>query len=282
MAPVTQHHAPCPVLNGLLEFGVVAGAVLAAHAVALDIGFVHHIEAQLVAKLIEYLGVGVVARTNGVDIGAFHHVEILIISLAGHCPAVVGVKVMPVDALDNDALAVDEQHVAFYLYLFEADADALRAECFSAAFEGNYELVEIRLLGRPALDVLLDVGESEHGLAARCGHFLRADLFHLAADAERGFDGAFGGRGVIAERHFKPESAVCVALVEGGVRKDIADAELLLAVNIYIAVDAGEEPHILILEVGAVRVAEYLDGYLIFAGLNVFGNVEFRGGHRAL
>ena len=168
MASVSEHHSLGSVAHRLGEIRVVARAVFAAHAVALNIRLVHHIEAELIAHIIELFAVGVVAGAYGVDVCLFHQVKILLISEIGHGPAVIGVKIVTVNALDDDLLPVDVEHIAFDLGFAEADFYCLGGEYLSALLEHDDELIEVGRLRAPGESVLLDIFIVKHGFAALC------------------------------------------------------------------------------------------------------------------
>ena len=125
MASVTEHHSFRSVFNCFTEFKVITGAVFAAYAVAFNVRFVHNVKTELVTKFIEKLCVGIMACADCIYVGTLHQMKVLIISFGGHVPAVVGVKIVAVNALDDNSFAVHIEHVALDFHLSETDADAL-------------------------------------------------------------------------------------------------------------------------------------------------------------
>ena len=74
------------------------------------------------------------------------------------------------------------------------------------------------------------------------------------------------------DRYVQP--AVPVGRVEAGLDLEIADADLGRGVEIDVALDAGQPPEVLALEIGAVRPAVDLDGQDVLARLEEPGDVE--------
>ena len=121
MTSVTEHHHLGSVDNCGGPKRIVAGDVLPADAVTFNVALVHNIKSKLVTKLVKERIVGIMACSDSVDISLFHKVEILIIPLPRHSPAVVGIKIVTVNTLDNDLLTVYIIYVSDYFNTLEAD-----------------------------------------------------------------------------------------------------------------------------------------------------------------
>ena len=122
VVPVTLHHAGAAVHEGVPVGVVVADGVLV--GVALEVGLVHHVEAQLVAERVEGGVVGVVRRPNGVDVVEPHQPQVVQHVLDGHGFARVGVMVVAVHAEDADRETVHQQLPVAHLH--PAQPDPLR------------------------------------------------------------------------------------------------------------------------------------------------------------
>ena len=91
--------------------------------VRLDVRLVDDVEAQLVGQVEEGRVVGVVRGAHGVEAVALHGQQVAAHGLPGDDAPGVLVEVVAVDALDEDAPAVDEQVRALDLDAAEADPD---------------------------------------------------------------------------------------------------------------------------------------------------------------
>ena len=102
-------------VNGILGKGL--GAV--SHAVGLNVRFCHDIDAILVTQVIPIIVIGIVGCTHRIDIELLHDPDILLHALAGHDIAPVGVQFVPVSALEEHGLAVDQHLRILDLHLPE-------------------------------------------------------------------------------------------------------------------------------------------------------------------
>ena len=106
--------------------GAVAGVVADADVVcvALDVGLVDDVHAQLVAQVVEHAVVGVVARANGGDVVGAHRLQVVADVVGVDRLAAIGMVIVAVDAEDPDRLTVDEQ-----LAIDDLDAAQTDAMC---------------------------------------------------------------------------------------------------------------------------------------------------------
>ncbi len=123
MVSVAKYHSLHFVHNRICPYGVAPRNALSADTVAFHIALVHNIEAVFVAQLIEKRVVGIVRSAYRVYIAALHYVEILIISLFGNRPTVVGVEIVAVCAANHQRLTVKENFLSDYFNLFKSEAD---------------------------------------------------------------------------------------------------------------------------------------------------------------
>ena len=151
MVLVALDHADGAVHVGVGPVRVLGQGLLAvAHAVALDVGLVDQVEAVAVAQVIPGRLVRIMAGAHGVDVVLLHHQDVLDHALDRDRLAAVGIDLVAVDALEEDALAVDEQVAVPDLDLAEADVDRDDLQDRSArVLEREEQLVEVRRLGRP-------------------------------------------------------------------------------------------------------------------------------------
>ena len=90
-----------------------------AHAVTLDVGFGHHIETVLVAKVVPAGIVGIVAGAHGVHVELLHHLDVLNHALHTDAVAAVGVEFVAVRTLDEHGLSVHEKLAVLDFYFAE-------------------------------------------------------------------------------------------------------------------------------------------------------------------
>src|SRR2546423_15618207 len=83
-------------------------AVAKSHAMTLDISFVNEIEPVAVTKIIPGRLVRVMRAAHGIDVELFHPLYISLHALDGDCLAAIGFELVPVDALDENPLAIDQ------------------------------------------------------------------------------------------------------------------------------------------------------------------------------
>ena len=228
------------------------GLVAIAHTVRLDVRFGHHIDAVFVAELIPVRVVGIMAGTHGVHVELLHQPDILFHPLVRYHIAAVGIEFVPVHALDENALAVDQQVGALDLHLAETDREMQGLQGILPVLERNVELVEIRIFRAPLVRVLhveAAAHESARGLDG-IGRLLplRIDEAHFNARAAR-----------VGNREVDGQRAVAVVHVEVG--RDLHVLDVLDGARIHIAVagDARETEEILVFEIGAVAPAEHLE-----------------------
>ena len=144
----------------------------------LQVALVHYIKSVAIAQLIKIRVIRIVGSTDSVDIGLLHQIQILHKPFSRHCPTVVGVKVMTVNAPNHKRHTVEQNLFADNLYLFEAKVVCLYGNEAVALLNNHYESVEIGLLGGPLLRIFYQSGyrqlactvclNSCNGLSQRC------------------------------------------------------------------------------------------------------------------
>ena len=116
MVAVARHHAHVAVhiLSGPVSvFGELVESPYPG-IVALHVGLVHHIEAQGVHHGVHLRLARIVGRAYRVDIGLLHHRQVLHHRLHVDGPSVFGMRVLGVDTLEEDTLAVDIDEVRIF------------------------------------------------------------------------------------------------------------------------------------------------------------------------
>ena len=224
--------------------GVVAGAPLPAHlleAVRLEIALQDHPEAELVHQLEHARMRRIVARADRVDVRALHELEV------GHDlglvedAAEIRMPLVPVDAVEHHAAAVDQEPVAL-----DDDGSKTQSQRHRLGGARHGGVVEARRLGRPRLDAWdlhrRDVarGVPGHG-QVELRHPERQRVRGLVGD-DLGDDPPRAGR-----------AGLVVRAVERGAQPHVLDAAGGPRLEGHVAEDAGEPPLVLVLEVARGR-----------------------------
>ncbi|CAM5699347.1 hypothetical protein SALBM311S_12461 [Streptomyces alboniger] len=152
MVLVAARHPRHPFQEG----GAVAGFVgdLVVVAVALDVGLVHHVQAEFVGEVEQRGIVGVVGGADGVEAEALDDGQVGAQVGLVEDPAGERVEVVPVDSPDEHPLAVDQQVAAADLDGAETDTAAgLVGDRAVGVVEPYRQLVQLGCLGRPGADL---------------------------------------------------------------------------------------------------------------------------------
>ena len=273
MVVVSEHHAPVTVEVCGGEGGIagqIFRLVAVVVAVRLDVGFVHDVKPVLVAEVVPQRRVRVVARAHGIYVEPLHLADV-----AHHLPACdiitrVGLHFVPVDAFDEDRLAVYEQLSAADLDFAEPHAESCGFGHRTVGGESlGRERVEVRGLGAP----LLRGGDLEQRFGA------------VAAGTERA--GVERAALVVAERqpyaadtrrrgHFGAQRPVAVVVHEVGREPHVGQTAFVAGVEVAVAADARKTPEVLVFEVRTVAPAvDAQHDQVVAARRDVAGDVEF-------
>ena len=183
MVAVAGHHARATREPGRLVARVVAQAGVV--GVALDVRFVDHVQAELVAQVEEPRVVRVVRRAHGGDVVTPHRQQIGAHVVDGDGTAAGGVVVVAVDAEDPHRLPVDEQLAVAHLHVAESDLHVATIDDDPAAQEARLDAIAVRVLGRPRTR-LRDVEGERHAVTrehVRLGEGVRHRAALHAPDA---------------------------------------------------------------------------------------------------
>ncbi len=197
-------------------------------------------------------------RADGVHVGLLHHRHVLEHRFGVDGASVFGMSVLSVHALEEHALAVDVDEVATLGDVAEA---ILRREYHllntALVLLAHNHCVEVRILRAP----WREIGETaEDGVDCACRGAAIADgsALHAAAlGVEQLHENLLCGRSLVAVVHGElhvERSARC-RVVERGCDVMVAHGYLGRGVEIHVAVNAGEVPHVLAFEIRAVAPA---------------------------
>ena len=112
VGPVQHALPPLRAAAGHIPAGLHAGApqgILLPGAVGFHIGFVHHVNAVLIAQLVPFRPVGIVAGAYGVDVVGMKHFHGGVHVLLGNAAAAGGAPLVAVNAVQHKPLSVEEQ-----------------------------------------------------------------------------------------------------------------------------------------------------------------------------
>ena len=237
------------------------------HTVRLYVGLVDNVETVLVAQVIPFGRVRIVARTYGIEVELLHDLYVLNHALARHDEALEGIYLVAVGTLDQYGLAVHKQQAVLDLRRAETYALCYDLGSAAAVLDVYRNLVEVGRLGRP-LGGVLDV-ERQLGLAAagRCGLLGNGG----AGSIEKLDRGALYARG---EVHLHVERGVGVLCVEVGRDHHVGKARLGQGYELHVTRDTAQTPQVLILEIRAVAPAEDLQGDEVLTRVNILRDVE--------
>ena len=121
---VALHVALVALHVGFLIVGTLSQCSFAiAHAMTLDVGFCHHIDAILVAQIIPVVVVWIVRGAHSVDVKLLHDLDVLQHALLRHHVATVWIQFMTVGSLEEHGLSVHQHLCILDFYLAEAHLD---------------------------------------------------------------------------------------------------------------------------------------------------------------
>ena len=259
---------PLDIAHVALQVGEFIGGVLGkgpfavAHAVGLEVGLGHHVDAVLVAEVVPIVVVGIVAGADCVDIELLHDEDVLQHPLPGHHVTAVRVQFVAVGALEQDRLAVHEKLPAGELDLPESD---FHRNGLAAA--GGLQGVQVRGLGCPLLRGREGQGRGHRPLAGdAAGSYafplsvkqFQAGLAALALEFDADVQGPVPVGGVQVRRD-----------------PDILDALLGAGVEVAVAGYAAVAEEVLVFQVSAVAPAKYLESdEVLLPGKEVLRHIE--------
>ena len=229
-----------------------------ADAVRLEVRLIHHVDADLVAEIVEFVRLGTVRIADVVEVAFLDKLDVL--------PQTPRRAVVPVDrvhlgtvyALEFDGLAVDEKRaVARILRLGYLDFPETEIE----GYPFRDERVEIRDLRAPELrsaHAPFSVGYSFEF------HFRPALFVNLEL------------RRTVGRERKNPVAAVDALLLGMRLEPDVFQMAFFQAVHANGPYDAGKTEHILTFEIRAVAVAVDLHGDGVSPALEIFRHIVHR------
>ena len=269
MIDVPEHHTAVPFQMRLPVSGILSQRpVSVAHAVGLDIGLIHDVETVTVTHIVPAGVVGIVTGTHSIDIKALHYLYIpQHLLLRDQIPA-LRAHLVPVGALDEHRLTVDQKLAVLYLHLAESHIDGHLVRHSVLTHGHSLQAVQPGSLSRPfawgahigrsfELTVLSYLSHrGPHGLSFR-GPQRKSDSSHSV-------------------RHITLYRKTAVAVRRIQVRYSLHCLHALLGPGVHITFpgDTGKPPEILVLKISAVTPAENLERKQIVPGLYEVSDVK--------
>ena len=250
---------------------------------AFEVSFVHDVEAIVVEHGVHFGLTGVVRGANGVDIGLLHEGNVL--QHRGYVDGAseFGVRVLGIHALEEDALAVDEDLSVANL---DAAETILRVErhffCAACVFLHDDHGVEFGGFGRPKTEIIEIVEDNVYLLARFAGgegNGLFALRYLLAVGVEKRDFHALVGSGFVAvvefELHVERTALVAFCSIEVGGDVVVAHKGAGSGHQIHITMQTAHVEDVLSFEIRAVCPANHLHADIVLAGVERRGDVKF-------
>ncbi len=136
-------------------FGTYSQSLVAiAHAMALKIGFGHHIDTHRITQVVPQIVVGIMTRADGIDIILLHDPQVLQHTLPAHHITAIRIKLMTVHTLHYDRLAIDTELPVLDLDFSETCTHRHHFLHPRSTAQSGSESIERRGLGSPFLRII--------------------------------------------------------------------------------------------------------------------------------
>ena len=249
--------------------------------------FPDDIQAVFIAELQKIRVVRVVAGAHGVDVVGFQVLYVPQHLFPANGAAGAATPFVAVDALEHDTLAVQKHLAVFQFKLTQTDFQAGTLHESTLIQQGNFRLVQVRLLGAPQSGMLHRKGEgdilhilfhvrvglalAEHHAAVVLGRL--AHLSRLLLPVKHHRDGARA-----ADPAIKGDSSAGKVRGKLLLHKGIFQMQFRLRKQLHGAEQTAHAPEILIFQPASGGKAVRLHGQGIFAGVDGGGHIKFSGG----
>ena len=167
---VARNHTAHPLHERHLPVGVVGKGLIFVehHAMALDVGFVYHIESEFRAKLVPRIVVRVVAVAYTVQVELLHQLDVVYHGPHGDGTSLVRVVLVTVHPLEEDGLAVNHLHAVHHFHGTEAEKVCKGFQRFPLCVKGaDYQRVGVRCFGIPGACIREDLLLGKQGVRGR-------------------------------------------------------------------------------------------------------------------
>ena len=273
---IAQHHAPHAIEHRAFKRRIVGDAVigLAAvvaaeerhNAVRFLIRLVQHVNAQLLAQLVEIRRLRIVAGAHGVDVVALHNRHVAQNMLARRIRAGIAAALMHVHAAETNGFAVEQHDLVAHLDF--AHAHAARDGFLSA---GEDQRVQFGRFRRPQRRRV------QRKLASAALGFLAGDARPVGREQfARAFAAGCG------EFRVKANDGLRKIVVQLGMDVEIDHMLRFAPHKVHVAENAGPAEFVLILKIAAEAPFQHERAQRVFARAKRVRHIELRRGMRNL
>ena len=279
---------------------VINVVVLAHDRVTFRICLAHHIQAILVAEVIEVFVVRIVRGTDRVEVPCLHHLDVFLIDFLRHIFASERIGIVAVSAAEQQRLAVDGDRLIFrcdpvvvFIYFRAGELDlteakllrnALKQLAGSLVVKVEDQRIEVRVLCAPelrALDQLADVRRC--GFA--CGDCAEVDVHGVVCKdvvalciKQLNVDGKVRDilRRIVGDHRAQLEVCVRIGLVQVGNHAIVRDMHQRGGIEIDVAEDTAVIDHVLVFHPRAVAEFMYFnsEGVDFALRVQVIGDIK--------
>ena len=260
----------------------------------------HHIQAILIAEVIEVFVVRIVRGTDRVEVPCLHHLDVFLIDFLRHIFASERIGIVAVRAAEQQRLAVDGDRLIFrcdpvvvFIYFRAGELDlteakllrnALKQLAGSLVVKVEDQRIEVRVLCAPelrALDQLADVRRC--GFA--CGDCAEVDVHGVVCKdvvalciKQLNVDGKVRDilRRIVGDHRAQLEVCVRIGLVQVGNHAIVRDMHQRGGVEVDVAEDTAVIDHVLVFHPRAVAEFMYFnsEGVDFALRVQVIGDIK--------
>ncbi len=243
------------------------------HAMAFNIGFIHHIKPVFVAKVIPGGNVRIVRSANCINIKLLHQQNIFNHAFPGHHLSPIRIGFVTVNPFNQNPLSIDQQVTVFNLHTTEAHFGGQHLNNGAVCvFQTQKQCIEIGGFRRP-FQWVGNPGGKAYFLAVpsgRCPDVFCKSAHLLLVGIKK--PGANGQRNTLCRMifHFRlhDQLSIFIRIIQQGAHFKIPNMDLRRRPQIDIPENTAHTPEILIFKIGPVAPAE------IFYGNNVFARFK--------
>ena len=282
MVLVTQYHAGCSLQ--ICSCPLWGCTELSAVAVCLKVCLIDKVDTELIAQIVPFHGIRVMTGTDGIEVQAFHDGDLFAHLLLGNGTSCLSAEIVTVHTTDDKAFAVQGQNAAAVdFHLTEADFAALDINGFVLFVLQLYNqriecrgfcCPECRIFYRSSYGCDKFRHQIEAAFRERFGNHL--GYFVLLCIIQGYFCVVLAVQrfGIVRPDRNGKSGFRVIRVGKQGLCFVIQDVLHRFRYEADIAVNAGQMPVILILEIRTVTVAHHLYGKGIRSFFHVLCDIE--------
>ena len=290
------------------------GAHVVEEGVVFNVRFIENVETELVAEVVEFRSIGIVARADGVDVELLHENQVTAHRFDREGASRARIVLVAVHPLDQNRLAVDQQFAAADLHAAESDFECGGFHHPALLIpQGHGQRVAVRIFRVPRMncgklnlktaeqtrgvfgvevnalaELVSDVGGCLPDFTARGVEQTQIEEPALLRTVYTILDHAVVALGKRAFQRFETgdqfefQQTVLQRTVERGGDADILNPVLGTRKKRDIADDSRVPPLVLVFHIRGIAVLGDEDGDFVFAFNELFRNVELGSSARIL